>query len=169
MPADPRTPTTIDPGPGNTITDAGEPDRGTVVVRDGEVIYTPEPGYVGPVEIPVTITDRQGGATKTVITLNVGQEQKSRVALPDELSLGRNVVLTGPAVTNARQRATLDVACAPRMRVGKLGAFAMCSTSREGGKTVLFIEEPGTVTLTLSAPQKGRFGALEESRTYTVR
>ena len=169
VPVDPKTPTTIDPGPGNTITDAGDPDHGTVVVREGDVIYTPEPGYVGPVEIPVTITDRQGGTTKTVITLNVGEEQALRAGLPDALVIGSNVLFARPAVTNARQRADVTVECSPIYRLGKAGGAPLCITSRSGGRTVVEVNAPAKVTVTVTAPAKGQYGPLDVTRSYKVR
>ena len=169
VPVDPKTPTTIDPGPGNTFTDAGDPSHGSVDVRDGDIVYTPEPGYVGPVEIPVTITDRQGGQTKTVITLNVGAEQTLRNALPDTLSIGSNVLLARPAVTNARQRADVTVECTPVYRLGKVGGAPLCITTRSGGRTIVEVNAPAKVTVTVTAPAKGGYGPLEVKKTYKVR
>lgn len=169
MPVDPRTPTTIDPGPGNTVTDAGDPTRGTVEVRDGDVIYTPEPGYVGPVEIPVTITDRQGAVTKTVITLTVGERQTARAALPDALRIGTNVLLAKPVVTNARQQADVTVTCTPLYRLGKAGGAPLCITTRSGGRTTVQVNAPAKVRVTLAAPAKGDFGPYRLTKTYTVR
>ena len=151
------------------MTDVGDPDHGTVVIRDGEVVYTPEPDYVGTVEIPITITDRDGNITRTVLTLNVGEEQTSRVGLPDRLVVGDNLVLAGPAVTNARQRATLEVICTPRMRMSRADGIGLCSTYRTGGRTYLWVSAPATVRLTLTAPKRGTYGALFETRTYKVR
>ena len=168
VPVDPRTPTTIDPGPGNTVTDAGDPTRGTIEVRDGDIIYTPEPGYVGPVEIPVTITDRQGAVTKTVITLNVGERQRARVALPDALRVGSNLLLAKPVTTNAGQQADVTVACTPLYRLGKAGGAPLCVTTRGGGRTIVQVNAPAKVRVTLSAPAKGNFGPYALSKTYTV-
>ena len=169
VPVDPKTPTTIDPGPGSTITGAGDPDHGTVVVRDGDVIYTPEPGYVGPVEIPVTITDRDGAVTKTVITLNVGEKQTALLDLPDELRIGPNVLLAKPVVTNARQRADVAVECTPTFRLGKAGGAPLCITKRSGGRTIVEVNAPAKVTVTVTAPAKGTYGPLEVTKTYRVR
>lgn len=168
-PVDPEKPTIIEPGPGKTITDAADPKHGTIEVRDGDVIYTPEPGYVGPVEIPVTITDRDGATTKTVITLSVGEEQTARVNLPDELRIGTNVLLAKPVVTNARQRADVTVECTPMYRVGKAGGAPLCVTSRSGGRTVVQVNAPAKVTVSLSAPAKGDYGPYEVTKTYKVR
>jgi len=53
-----------------TITDVEDPANGTAVISGGQIIYTPDPGFVGTDTFTYTISDGNGGtatATETVI------------------------------------------------------------------------------------------------------
>jgi|GEM_PF-6167707 len=75
----PETPVTIsvvppvtDPEAGGlTITSAGPAGSGTVTVEDGDVVYTPEPGFVGTDTFEVTIEDEDGGSLTITVTVVV--------------------------------------------------------------------------------------------------
>lgn len=166
---DPRRPTTIDPGPGNTVTEVEQPEHGTVDVRDGDIIYTPEPGYLGPVEIPVTVTDRRGNVSQTVLTLNVGREQTVPFAFPSSLKIGDNVLAERPIVSNAKQRAIIGVSCWPLMRLGKAGDVRLCDTWVSEGRTYLRIHAPAKVEVNVLAPAKGAFAPYDVTKKYLVR
>ena len=95
--------------------------------------------------------------------------QTLRNALPDTLSIGSNVLFARPAVTNARQRADVTVECTPTYRLGKAGGAPLCITTRSGGRTIVEVNAPAKVTVTITAPAKGGYGPLELTKTYKVR
>ncbi len=151
-----------------TVTDVGDPGSGTAVVEDGNIVYTPEPGFIGEVEIPVTVIDRDGEPSRIVVTIQVGRDQTANVPLPSRLVLGRNVLLNQQVLTNARQPVTVTVACAPLDRA-TMGDMRLCVLRTDGGRTVLEVNAPARVTVTLSAPARGSYAAYSEVQRYTVR
>ncbi|MGY4644513.1 Ig-like domain-containing protein [Cellulomonas sp. URHB0016] len=58
---------------GGTLTLLGvtQPAHGTVEIVDGKLVFTPEPGWSGPVTFTYTVVDGQGGLTTSTMTLDV--------------------------------------------------------------------------------------------------
>lgn len=46
-----------------------EPEHGTVEIKDGEVIYTPDDGYKGPDKFKVKVTDGDGNEEEIIIEI----------------------------------------------------------------------------------------------------
>ncbi|MFC3690054.1 Ig-like domain-containing protein [Aquipuribacter hungaricus] len=54
-----------------TLLSVSQPEHGTVAIVDGQVVYTPEPGYTGVVTFSYTVSDGQGGVSTGTVTLDV--------------------------------------------------------------------------------------------------
>lgn len=174
----PRGPTVlpvVDPEGSGTpdVTDVRNPDHGTAVIKDGEVVYTPDPGFIGRDTVTVEIIDRDGTVKEVTIEVLVGrtQEPTSPFALPATLQAGTNVILTSPIRTNAGQVVRVSALCAARVRVTAFGDVRLCSVSTSGGRTVLTVASGFRVgvVLTLSAPKSGQYLPYRESKAYVVR
>ena len=165
----------VDPEGSGTpdVTDVRNPDHGTAVIKDGEVVYTPDPGFIGRDTVTVEIIDRDGTVKEVTIEVLVGrtQEPTSPVALPATLQAGTNVILTSPIRTNAGQVVRVSALCAARVRVTAFGDVRLCSVSTSGGRTVLTVASGFRVgvVLTLSAPKSGQYLPYRESKAYVVR
>ncbi|MEV7973642.1 Ig-like domain-containing protein [Cellulomonas sp. NPDC089187] len=59
-----------------SITSVGQPENGTAEIVDGEVVYTPNPGFVGVDEVTVTVTDEYGNDVQVTIEVTVGDVVK---------------------------------------------------------------------------------------------
>lgn len=154
----------------STIIDVKKPDHGDAVVDNGQVLYTPEPGYDGPVELVVIVEERDGTVVAVEVPLETGRNQYAvNLTLPDELRRGRNVVLTGPVRTNAKQTATVSVICAPITRMKPIGDISACRVLRLGGKVIVKAGSAARVTVSLTAPAKGRFLPYSQVLSYRIR
>lgn len=158
--------------PGSTITDVEEPRNGTVEIRDGEIIYTPDRGFRGEERISVTVTTPEGTTKQVVLTVVVGSEQKviTRWTAPKTLKVGTNRFGPGTFVTNAGQVATVDVKCSILRRMISDNPPPKCSViaGKEGTLISLSVYEPTGVEVTLSAPKKGKYAPLDTSYFYRV-
>ncbi|MFO0749657.1 MAG: Ig-like domain-containing protein, partial [Myxococcota bacterium] len=96
-----NTPITVDPttndfdpdGDDISVTEATDPDHGTVKVNpDGTVTYTPDPGYVGDDSFDVTIDDGHGGTdTSTIKVVVTPGPNRPPDAVDDDFDVPSNI------------------------------------------------------------------------------
>ncbi len=154
----------------STIVDVKKPDHGDAVVDNGQVLYTPEPGYEGPIELVIIVEERDGTVVAVDVPLEAGKDQHAvNLTLPDELHRGTNVVLATPIRTNAKQTAKSTVTCIPVNRMKSFGDIVACRVERSGGKVIVKASSSARVTVTLTAPAKGKYLAYREVATYRIR
>lgn len=160
--------------PGATITDVEEPKNGTAEVRNGEILYTPDPGFRGEERITVIVTTVDGVTKEVTVDVVVGKEQEvtTRWKAPRELSLGMNRF--GPATlrTNAQQSATVTASCALLLRMapadGTGGPRCSVIVNSRGTFIDLEADQPIGVEVLVRAPKKGAYGPLKERYFYRV-
>ena len=158
---DPREPIAITIEPAAEIIDVTPPSGGTVTVREDTVTFTPNPGVTGRQEIEVTYVDRGGVRSSTTLVVNVRPMAATSV-LPTLLRLGANTFAID------LPRASAQVRCAPLLRIKAAGDVRLCSTRSSGDRTVVTVNAPARVTV--SVIQRGTTEtSLIESRTYVVR
>lgn len=154
----------------STIVEVKKPDHGEAILDNGQVLYTPEPGYDGPVELIIIVEDRDGTVVAVEVPLETGKDQHSvNLALPENLRRGTNVVLAKPVRTNAKQIATASVTCLPVNRMKFTGGVPACSVVRSGGRVIVMVGASAKVRVKLSAPAKGRYLPYDEVVTYRIR
>jgi hypothetical protein len=154
----------------SVISDVEKPRNGDAVVTNGEVIYTPNDGFVGTDAVTVILTDRDGNNQAIVVPVLIGDVQTAdSLALPTSLKIGTNVLTTKPVVTNAKQIATVSVSCTPLTRSKFTGDLVYCQVSRKKGGVSVTVNAPMSVKVTVSAPAKGRYLPLSENVSYRVR
>ena len=152
------------------IIDVKKPEHGDAVVDNGQVLYTPERGYDGPVELIVIVTERDGSVTQVDVPLETGKSQFAvNLKLPDELLRGSNVLNVNNLRTNAKQRAKITVTCVPVNRTKPIGGIAACEVMRMGGKVFVDSRSASRVTVSLSAPAKGKYLPYREVVIYRIR
>ena len=156
---DPERPIAITVEPAAEIIDAVPPRGGQVVVTEDAVTFTPEPGTSGRQEIVVTYVDRAGEVKTATVVVEVRPMAATSV-LPVSLRLGANVV-------DARARVTAT--CQPLFRAKGFGDVRLCSTNVRDGRTVVSVNAPARVTLSVTRSSSDGSVRLLESRTYTVR
>ncbi len=67
-----------------TVVEATQPEHGTVSFdADGDLVYTPDPGYVGPDAFTYVITDGHGEESEATVVLNVGDRDGD--GIPDSV------------------------------------------------------------------------------------
>ena len=174
VPFDKPTPITVPDIPNiptdSVITDVEKPANGDAVVTNGEVIYTPNDGFVGKDEVTVIITDREGNSQAVVVPVVIGDEQTApRLSLPTTLKIGTTVLTTKPVITNAKQIATVSVSCTPLSRSRLTGDLVYCQVSRMHGGVSVTVSAPMSVKVSVTAPAKGRYLPLETVASYRVR
>lgn len=152
------------------ISDVEKPKHGEAVVTNGEVIYTPDNGYVGTDAVTVIVTNRDGQSQAIVIPVVIGNVQTAEnLSLPTSLAFGTTVLTKKPVVTNARQIATISVACAPLTRTKFTGDLVYCRVTRKNGGVSVTVNAPMSVKVKVSAPAKGSYLPLVEVTSYRVR
>jgi hypothetical protein len=174
IPFDKPTPITVPDIPNaptdSVISDVEKPKNGDAVVRNGEVIYTPDDGFIGTDEVTVIITDREGNSQAIVVPVVVGDEQTApNLALPTTLKIGTTVLTTKPVVTNAKQIATVSVACTPLSRFKLTGDLVYCRVTRKNGGVSVTVTAPMSVKVRVTAPAKDRYLPLDIVASYRVR
>lgn len=154
---------------GAEIIDVKDPEHGKVVVEDGQVIYTPDPGYDGPVDLILIVKERDGSIDQVDVPLETGKNQHAvNLTLPDDLHKGVNVVLTKPVRTNAKQTAKAAVTCLPLMRTKPIGDIVSCRVITSGRTVIVKASSAAKVTVTLTAPAKGKYLAYRQVVTYRI-
>ncbi|MEB8432155.1 Ig-like domain-containing protein [Cocleimonas sp. KMM 6892] len=87
-----------------TITNVSDPAHGSAVIRGGQIIYTPDAGYVGTDSFTYTISDGNGGtatATETItITGSTSPSNSSPVATDDNATTPVNQAVTLTTLSN---------------------------------------------------------------------
>jgi hypothetical protein len=150
--------------------DVKDPEHGKAVIEDGQVIYTPDPTYDGPVELVIIVKERDGTVAEVDVPLETGKAQHAvNLTLPDELHKGVNVVLSKPVRTNAKQTAKSVVTCIPVKRMKPIGDIVACRVVTSGGKVIVKSSSAAKVTVTLTAPAKGKYLAYRQVATYRIR
>jgi len=157
---------------GSTITDVDPPKNGTAEVRNGDVIYTPDPGFIGEERISVTVVTPTGETQTTVVTVAVGKEQKiiTRWTPPKKLVNGMNHFAPGTLMTNAMQPVKVSVKCELILRNISGNPAPKCSViaGKEGTYISVKAYDPTAVIVTLSAPKKGAYRAFTQELVYRV-
>lgn len=139
-------------------------------MSNGEVIYTPNNGFVGKDEITVIVTERDGSSQAIVVPVVIGEAQTAEsLALPASLKIGTNVLTTKPVITNAKQIATVSVSCTPLSRSKLTGDLVYCQVTRKKGGVSVTVNAPMSVKVSVSAPAKGKYLPLNENVSYRVR
>ena len=121
---------------------------------------------------------RDGDADGDGVAETVTQMLSGSRALPRVLDAdGRTIVLDSPAITNARQLATVAVSCTSGQRglrakpTGDVRpTLRSCAVRTVGDRTILMVDADGptAVTVRLSAAARGEYRAVEQVRTYVV-
>jgi hypothetical protein len=152
------------------ISDVEKPKNGEAVVTNGEVVYTPNNGFVGTDAVTVILTDRDGNSQAIVVPVVIGDTQTAvNLSLPSSLSIGTTVLTKKPVITNAKQIASVTVECSPMSRSKFTGDLVYCHVKRKNGGVSITVTAPMSVKVTVSAPAKGRFLPLNEVTDYRVR
>ena len=152
------------------ISDVEKPKNGEAVVTNGEVVYTPNNGFVGTDAVTVILTDRDGNSQAIVVPVVIGDTQTAvNLSLPSSLSIGTTVLTKKPVITNAKQIASVTVECAPMSRSKFTGDLVYCHVKRKNGGVSITVTAPMSVKVTVSAPAKGRYLPLNEVTDYRVR
>lgn len=157
--ADPDEPIAITVEPASQIIDAVPPRGGQVVVTEDAVTFTPKPGTSGRQEIVVTYVDRAGEVKTATVVVEVRPMAATSV-LPVSMRLGANVVAA---------RARVTATCQPLFRAKGFGDVRLCSTTVRDGRTVVSVNAPARVTVSVTKPASDGSVRLLEERTYTVR
>lgn len=154
----------------SVITDVEKPKNGDAVVTNGEVIYTPNDGFIGTDKVTVIVTDREGNSQAIVVPVVVGDEQTAlNLDLPANLRIGTTVLTTKPVVTNAKQIASVAVSCTPLSRVKFTGDLVYCHVTRKNGGVSVTVTAPMSVKVRVTAPAKGHYLPLDTAANYRVR
>lgn len=121
---------------------------------------------------------RDGDADGDGVAETVTQVLRAGQVLPRVLrDDGSTVLLAEPAITNARQLATVSVNCASGQRTPRakpLGdvrpAVRTCAVRKIGDRLVLTVQTDGptAVTVRLSAAARAEYRAVEQVRTYVI-
>ena len=157
---------------GSTITEVEQPKNGTAEVRDGDVIYTPDPGFIGEERISITVVTPSGETQTTTVTVAVGKEQKNntRWKAPKTLINGMNYFGPGTLMTNAMNPVRVSVKCELILRIATDNPPPKCSVipGKEGTYISVKAYDPTAVIVTLSAPATGKYRALKQELVYRV-
>jgi Bacterial Ig domain len=82
------------------ITDAGGAANGTVAVSGSGVVYTPNPGVVGPDSFTYTITDGQGHYSSALVYVTVSGTDTGPEAVDDSTTTTTGTEVTVPVLDN---------------------------------------------------------------------
>ena len=84
-----------------TITDVGTPSNGTAQISGGQIVYTPNPGFVGEDSFTYTITDSNGLTTEAtvIVTIEAAPDVKPD-AKNDFVTTDKNVPVTVDVLDN---------------------------------------------------------------------
>ncbi|MFA5941428.1 MAG: retention module-containing protein, partial [Sinimarinibacterium sp.] len=84
-----------------TITDVTQGVNGTVTIgADGNVIYTPNPGFNGSDSFTYTVSDGNGGTDTATVTVNVGAVNDAPDAVDDVVGTPEDTPITIPVLVN---------------------------------------------------------------------
>jgi len=170
----PTTPTEIDASdlgdkdPGAVITDVIDPPNGTVELKDGALIYTPDPGFRGTESVTVFITANNGKVSKETFVVKVGKPANPCTTLPDELHFGDNTL---PRSGGGCQPVKVSVRCSLLARNLPADGVAYCYSFMENGRTVIHIMGGQALgaRVTITGPSSANRPEVKLSRVYFVR
>ena len=171
---DPTTPTTIDPtdlgdkDPGAVITNVVDPPNGTVELKNGAVIYTPDPGFRGTETVTVFIEAKDGTITKESFVVKVGKPADPCTTLPDALHFGDNTLPHGGA---GCQPVKVSVRCSLLARSLPADGVAYCYAMMDHGRVVIHVMsgQPLGAKVTITGPSSANLPKVSQSRVYFVR
>jgi hypothetical protein len=171
---DPTNPTTIDTtdvgdkDPGAVITDVIDPPNGTVELKDGALIYTPDPGFRGTESVTVYITTSDGKVAKETFVVKVGKPANPCTTLPDALHFGDNVLPRGGA---GCQPVNVSVRCSLLARSLPADGVAYCYAFMDKGRQVIHVMggQGLGAKLTITGPSSANRPEINLSRVYFVR
>ncbi len=154
------------------ITSVEEPDNGTVVLRGGDVIFTPTPGFIGEEKITVIVRTPEGTEQETTVTVSVGKEQTviTKWTAPKKLTSGSNRFGPGTFITNANQVAKVSASCSILQKWVSPNPKPVCAITvgKEGTFINVKVYEPTMVEVVLSAPKKGTYKPMKQKYVYRV-
>ena len=67
-----------------TLTSVANPSKGTAKIVNGEVVYTPNPGFAGTDSFTYTITDSNGETAIATITVTVAAAPNTKPTAKDD-------------------------------------------------------------------------------------
>lgn len=73
-----------------SIVSATQGTGGSVVIANGELVYTPTLGFVGPDSFTYVMTDGNGGTSEGTVNVTVSQTAQAPVAADDQSSIGED-------------------------------------------------------------------------------
>ncbi len=154
-------PTTVDLDPTTPELDSTftVPGQGTFAVDDqGNVTFTPEPGFIGTVTLPYTVNDDDGfTSNQATITITIGLLERPPIAVSNTASTSPNTPVTFNITDNDRGEVDLSTVDLDPATPGQQ------STVTIPGEGTFTVDESGNVTFT---PDAGFTG--ESSINYTV-
>lgn len=157
---------------GSVITDVEEPVNGTADIRNGDVIFTPKPGFIGEETIKVIVRTPEGTEQETTVTVSVGKEQTviTKWSAPKKLVKGTNRFGPGTFITNANQVAKVSAKCTILQKWVSPNPDPVCTVTvgKEGTYINVKVYEPTAVEVVLSAPKKGNYKPMKQSYVYRV-
>lgn len=157
---------------GSVITDVEEPVNGTADIRNGDVIFTPKPGFIGDETITVTVRTPEGTDQETTVTVSVGKEQTviTKWSAPKKLVKGTNHFGPGTFITNANQVAKVSAKCSILQKWVSPNPDPVCTVTvgKEGTYINVKVYEPTVVEVMLTAPKKGNYKPMKQSYVYRV-
>ena len=110
----------------------------------GEAIFTPEPGFVGTVQLPYTIDDGNGGTDTATMTFMI--VDPAPVAEDDINATEKDNAVTGSVLTNDSDENPTDVLMVADPATSLAATAAMTITTTGGGSVVILslihISEP---------------------------
>ena len=171
---DPTTPTTIDAtdlgdkDPGAVITNVVDPPNGTVELKNGALIYTPDPGFHGTENVTVFIEAKDGTITKESFVVKVGKPADPCTTLPDTLHFGDNTLPHGGA---GCQQVRVSARCSLLARSLPADGVAFCYVMMVNGRLVIHIMggQPLGARVTITGPSSANRPKVSLSRVYFVR
>ncbi|MET1077860.1 MAG: Ig-like domain-containing protein, partial [Pseudomonas sp.] len=83
-----------------TISSVQGASHGSVVLLNGNVVFTPDANYNGPASFTYTVIDGQGGSSTATVNVNVTPVNDLPVAVADTVQATEDQVLNGTLATN---------------------------------------------------------------------
>ena len=160
--------------PGSRITDVEKPDNGEAVVRDGRVIFTPDPDFRGTEKITLIVVTPSGEKDEVTVDVVVGKVQVITTDWqpPKKLVVGSTAFSPSKLVTNAKQAAKVSASCALLLRSAPMDGTGgpRCAVVVTAKGTFIEIEAdvPVGVEVLVRAPKKGDYGPLKERYFFRV-
>jgi hypothetical protein len=145
-----------------------DPPHGTVELKDGAVIYTPDPGFRGTEAVTVFITANNGSVAKETFEVKVGKPADPCTNLPDALHFGDNTL---PHGGSGCQPVKVSVRCSLLARSLPADGVAYCYVLIDNGRTVIHVMGGQALgaKVTITGPSSGGRPKINQSHVYFVR